>query len=113
MADLQVPLNNPSLASLQAFVDQRQARGTRLLGFHVFNSGAAAYVQIFDSAASVANGTVPLRNYPVGASTALDVQIQQGQFVRGFTNGILIAGSTVATSYASTASNFLIDIQSV
>jgi hypothetical protein len=102
--------NSPSIASNQAFVDQVLIPGRRLIGFHAFNKGAARFVQIFDSAVSVATGAVPLRSYDIGASAGRDITFPAG-FPRGFTNGILIAESTAATSYVSGSSNLFLDVQ--
>lgn len=107
MADM-TPVSNTTAS---APVDQLATSGTRLVGFRAGNSGAAAFVQLFDARASVANGTVPLMSWPVGASTTACVFWPAG-YPRSMASGILVAGSAAFASYVSTGSVWLIDIQS-
>lgn len=107
MADL-TPTSNTTTS---VPVDQMAVNARRLVGFRAFNGAAAAFVQLFDSITSVANGAVPVMTWPVLASTTASIDWPAG-FPRSMTTGILLVGSTAAASYASTASVWLFDVQS-
>jgi hypothetical protein len=68
-----------------------------LLGFYGSNKGSDQYVMLFDSAASVSNGTAP-SIHPIFISGADNFFMEVP--VRGmhFTNGLYIANSTTDTT---------------
>lgn len=107
MADL-TPVSNTNGGGL---VDGLTVAGTRLVGFKAGNFGNAAFVQIFDSKASVSTATVPLMSWPVGASLAVSISWPPG-YPRSFASGIRIELSSLASVYASMPAQMLIDVQS-
>lgn len=115
MPDLSTPFNfvGPANASTPVTTDIQIIPGRRYMGGHYSNVSAnKRFIQFFDKAAAPATGDVPIRSYPVTSLTALDIQFQEGQFTRGFTNGIVIVGSAAQTSFASIPSTeFLMDSQ--
>lgn len=104
-AGIPVNLERPVLAAAEL----ASAGGGRLHGFHVYNSKAIAqYIMIFDATSQPANGTVTPLVWPIGGSSALDVEYRPP---RVFQRGIWICNSTTDTSLTLGSADCLFDVQ--
>jgi hypothetical protein len=97
------PTNNPSTA-LEATGRTIKAAGGVLYGMNVYNSGAAAFVQLFDTAAGAlpVDGAVPVDVFPIGSGAALP--IDYGMHGKSFGAGISACISSTAATKTVIAS---------
>ncbi len=80
-----------------------------LLGFTVYNSGGAQFIQLHDAAAEPANGAVPIIPLPVAASAMMGSFY--GSEGRYFANGLVICNSSTAPTKTSGAADCWFDVQ--
>lgn len=117
MPDLSQFFNWPdddAAAAAQQFQKVAVIPGKRLNGFHAYNKvSTAGFLFIYDATATIPNGSsLPARRvYPMAGNQSLDIQIQQGQFTRGFTNGIVMQWSNTDTSFTSRPAELKLDVQ--
>lgn len=91
----------------KALVSSRLIAGAcRFYSVTVFNTGPDQYIQLFDSAAAAAGGSVPLMQVKVPADTLGYIDYQDG---RPMGAGIFIGNSTTSGTYTAGAANCLID----
>lgn len=80
-----------------------------LLGFTVYNSGPAQFIQMFDAVAVPANGTVPKLPMPVEADTLLGVY--WGEEGRYFPNGLVLCNTSTADTLTLGSADCWFDVQ--
>ena len=95
-----------------AAVDGLTVRQTRLMAFKAFNAGAAGFVQVFDTLASVSTGTVPRFVWQAPASQAIEPTWPAG-YAQTFASGIRFELSSVASVYASHPAQMFINVMAV
>lgn len=104
----------PSTASNAAFGTVAFAPGTKLVRFSVFNNTAGTqFIQLYDASSSVSTAfqtLTPWEVYPVASFSTVAQAFQVDQYAKSFSKGIVVAVSSVASSYASAPASQLIAI---
>lgn len=72
----------------------------------IYNTGAAAFVQLFDSTTLPGDGTVPLWSQDIAATSAKQFSWPQG---RPFTTGIVVSSSSTGGTKTIAGAVLLID----
>lgn len=81
----------------------------KLYGFTVYNSGAAQFIQIHDTASAPASGAIPALVINVSATATRGVYF--GEVGRTFNTGCWIVNSSTGPTYTAGSADCFIDAQ--
>ena len=80
-----------------------------LLGFTVYNSGPAQFIQLFDDTAVPANGEAPILPVPVEADSVFGMY--WGEEGRYFPNGLVLCNSSTDSTKTLGSADCWFDVQ--